>query len=297
MRSILELLTRGSAFLRSKNIERPKCDAEWLFAHVLGCSRLELYLKYQMTVDPQAEARLRVLFVRRAKREPLQYILGQVDFCGVKLFVDVRVLIPRHETEMLVEWLIDNINQCYKKIGCKDHEKMNHSPLSILDLGTGSGAIAIALGKYFPESQVYAVDKSPLALAVARENKQRNGVNNVHILESDWYSAFGEERWSNKFDVIVANPPYLTRQEFDAAQEEVRKYEPISALVADDEGLSDIEIILSSAPKFLKTNGIIAIETGILHSQKLQERYGKYFRRTEIMQDLNKFDRFFIAYR
>jgi release factor glutamine methyltransferase len=299
MASVIELLTRGVNFLRSKHIERPKCDAEWMFAHVLGCSRLELYLRYQTFIDARAEDQLRDLLVRRSKGEPLQYILGEVDFCNVKLKVDPRVLIPRSETEMLVEWLVAYVKDCQGNADGSGGDGVfagtEGDQWNILDLGTGSGAIGIALARYFPESRVLATDKSPLALEVARENMERNGVGNLKLLESDWYGVFESGECKEKFNIIVSNPPYLSQQEFAVARDEVRKYEPISALVADDEGLRDIEIILQGAQKFLKAGGLIALETGISHPQQLQNKYKNFFRQTEIKQDLNKFDRFFIA--
>ncbi|MDR1590626.1 MAG: peptide chain release factor N(5)-glutamine methyltransferase [Puniceicoccales bacterium] len=294
MASIIELLAEGTSFLCSDNVEGSKNDAEWLLAHVLGCSRLELTLQGQTTVSKESEIQFLELLVRRAQREPLQYILGEVDFYDVNLMVDSRVFIPRGETEILVEWLINNTS---KRIGNAFSIGGNFSSLNILDLGTGSGAIAIALAKHFPKSCVFAVDRSPLALEVVRENMRRNGVNNLQFFQSDWYSAFEGDKWREQFDLIVSNPPYLTRQEFDGIQDEIRRYEPISALIAEEEGLQDIRIILDGAQKFLKKNGIIAIETGISHAQQLQKVYGKYFKQTEVLKDLNRFDRFFIASR
>jgi release factor glutamine methyltransferase len=225
----------------------------------------------------------------------LQYILGKVDFCDVKLKVDPRVLIPRSETEMLVEWLVAYI----KGRDWGDSTVTDGTGsyrCDILDLGTGSGAIAIALAKYFPTSWVFAVDKSPSALAVAQENVERNGVRHVKLLESEWYDVFESGACQEKFDIIVANPPYLTPQEFASAQDEVRKYEPISALVAGDGGLRDIEIILRGARNFLKKGGLVALETGIAHPQRLQNKYKNLFNQTEIIKDLNQFDRFFVAH-
>jgi release factor glutamine methyltransferase len=288
--SLIELLGEGVHFLHSKGIERPKCDAEWLFAHVLGCSRLELYLRRGMAVGAPDEGRLRELLVRRSRREPLQYILGEVDFCDVKLGVDPRVLIPRPETEMLVEWLAAQVKDRWRAVGTEE------PPVTILDLGTGSGAIGIALAKYFPASRIFAIDKSPFALDVARENVERNGVRNVKLLESDWYAIFEGGVCQEKFDIIVANPPYLSLREFADAGEEVRKYEPISALVAGDDGLGDIEIILGGARNFLRSGGLVALETGVAHPEQLQKKYIKFFNKTEIIRDLNQFDRFFIAW-
>ncbi|MDR2813022.1 MAG: peptide chain release factor N(5)-glutamine methyltransferase [Puniceicoccales bacterium] len=294
MASIIELLAEGVSVLRASDVEASRCDVEWLLAHVLGYSRLALNLNRQKTVDLKTERQFRELLLRRAKREPLQYILGKVDFCNVKLKVDARVFIPRGETEMLVEWLVNNMSKRMGNATCKGE---NFSPLNILDLGTGSGAIAIALAKCFPMGCVLAVDRSPLALEVARENMRYNGVNNLKLFQSDWYGVFAGDQWSERFDLIVSNPPYLTFQELNGAQDEVRRYEPISALVAEEDGLHDIRIILDGARKLLKKDGIVAVETGIAHPKQLQKEYEKYFRQTEILRDLNQFDRFFIAYR
>ena len=143
--TLLELLRRSTEFLISKKIENAKCDAEWMISSVLNCSRLALYVDGNQKLNEEQEQQFHAMLLRRADREPLQYILGEVEFFGVRLRVDSRVLIPRSETEWLVEWVS-------KKIG---------SVLSILDLGTGSGAIAIALAKQFPQSEILAVDRSP----------------------------------------------------------------------------------------------------------------------------------------
>jgi release factor glutamine methyltransferase len=290
MASIGELLSEGTDFLYANAIEGSRNDAEWLLAHVLNCSRLALNLNGRATVSGESETQFRKQLLRRARREPLQYILGEVDFHSTKLKVDARIFIPRGETEILVEWLINHI----RRRGAFSRGE-NFAAPNILDLGTGSGAIAIALAKHFPMGCVWAVDRSPGALEVARENMRPNCVNNVQLLQSNWYGAFEGDR--EPFDVIVSNPPYLTRQEFEMAQDEVRCYEPISALVAEEDGLRDIKIILDGAQRFLKKNGVVAVETGISHPQRLQKIYGKRFRRTEILKDLNRFDRFFIAYR
>jgi release factor glutamine methyltransferase len=291
MASITALLREGTKFLRTSHVERPQWDAEWLLAHVLGYPRLELILNGSMAVDEKSETQFWTFLTRRARREPLQYILGEIDFYGIKLKVDPRVFIPRSETELLVEWLLEN------SPNMAGDRSFGGTPLNILDLGTGSGAIAIALAKHFPMSSLLAIDRSLPALRVARKNMERNGVNNLKLLRSNWYDALEGDKWREQFDLIVSNPPYLTHQEFDTAQEEVRRHEPITALVAEEKGIRDIRIILNGAQKFLKKGGIIAIETGILHPKQLQKEYEKYFTQTKILQDLNQLDRFFIAHR
>jgi release factor glutamine methyltransferase len=288
MAVLLELLREATDFLSSSGIEEAKCDGEWLFAHILGCSRTELILNCRTTIPPEVEMQFRKLLERRATREPLQYILSEVDFCDVKLKVDPRVLIPRSETEMLVEWLS-------KKIEFVNNMQRKNKNLQILDLGTGSGAIALSLAKRYPNSRIIAIDQSSRALEIARENAALNHITHVEFLESNWFSAlFGRE--NANFDVIVSNPPYLTQQEFDSAQDEVRKYEPVEALVSGNEGLQDLQLILDNAPQFLEQNGLVALEMGVNHSEILQKKYKKMFRKIEILQDLSKRNRFFMAY-
>jgi len=189
---------------------------------------------------------IRPLVRRRSQREPLQYILGHVDFSGLKIKVDKRALIPRPETEFLIEKIKDKLS--------------SKSPLRILDLGTGSGAIALALAKCFSEANVTAIDASQDALALTSENIQSLGFSDrVKPLFSTWYDAV---RPTSDFDLIISNPPYLTLLEVNQAMPEVNKHEPLSALIADDNGLKDIKIIISQAKKYLAPHGIVALETG-----------------------------------
>lgn len=273
--TLLELMKRAVRFLEQRGVPRPKCDVEWMFSTMLGCQRLALYLNGHRTISPHQKQQLRTWLQRRAQREPLQYILEKVEFYGLSLHVDPRVLIPRPETEFLVDWL------CTQQL---------QQPKTILDLGTGSGAIAIALSKHFPETQVVAVDISADALEVAQENARHHQITNIHFIISDWFKNIPQQR----FDWIIANPPYLTAQEYETAEAEVRQYEPKNALVAEQEGLQHLDQILQAAPQFLQPRGMVALETGILHPHILQERYQTNWK-TKILQDLTYRDRFFIA--
>ncbi|MDR0418359.1 MAG: peptide chain release factor N(5)-glutamine methyltransferase [Puniceicoccales bacterium] len=291
MVSVSDLLDYAMRFLCVRGIENPKHEAELLLSHLLNCSRLALYLNRRIAISKSVAYQFFQWLRRRAMREPLQYILGEVEFFNVRLKVDSRVLIPRSETEMLVEWLVEKgvptlVNR----------RRKNEMNLRILDLGTGSGAIAIALAKYFPLSSIVAVDRSFNALDVAQENATLNHVSHVRFLQSDWFISLHEYS-CNRFDIIVANPPYLTRQEFEEAQDEIKNYEPELSLVSEDNGLRDIRYILNGAPLFLEEGGFVVLEVGMGHATVLQNEYGKVFRRVEIFQDLLKCDRFFIAYR
>jgi release factor glutamine methyltransferase len=192
---------------------------------------------------------------RRSQREPLQYIVGGVEFFHVKLKVDRRALIPRPETEQLCEVVT---------------KQLAHPPLSILDLGTGSGAIALALAAFYPEAAVTALEVSAEALALARENAAALGLDaRIRFLVSDWFTALEP---GAQFDLIVANPPYLSEAETAAAAPEVGGHEPRVALSPGPEGTEALARILAEAQRYLGDNGLLALETGIDQHGKLRER-------------------------
>lgn len=255
MDSLLNLLTKSADFLAAKGVNQSRLDAELIFAHVLNCKRLDLYLQFERPITTDEADALRPLIVRRSKREPLQYILNSTEFYGLTLKCDSRGLIPRPETEELVEHLAE----LYKE----------NPPVNILDLGTGSGCLGLALAKTFPEARVTLIDQSPDALELARENAASNDLNSqVTAIQSNWFSGIDSE----KFDLIVSNPPYLTDQEWQSAEPEVRDHEPRAALVGGDEdGGEDLRNIISDSPAYLNAGGLLALETGIAQHDSLKE--------------------------
>lgn len=281
--TVLDVISRSAEFLAGKGIETGRLDAELLIAHCMGLDRMALYLQFDRPLDEQQLAEMRKAVGRRAKREPLQYITGQAAFHDLVLKVDRRVLIPRPETELLVE-----------------HAKGSLSPMDeayrILDLGTGSGAIGLALAFAFPLAEVVAVDKDEGALELAKENSYHCGLQNrVRFLRSNWFEGIGEEE---QFDLIVANPPYLTEEELQSAEPEVRNYEPTGALVAGDEGRADLETIIRGAYPRLKDGCSLWLETGIAQREALLRLCREVgYQRSECLQDLTKRDRFLHAER
>jgi release factor glutamine methyltransferase len=277
---LLEILRKTADFFSRAGIEQPRLDAELLLADTLGCKRLELYLRHEQPLFEEHLAPLRDKVKRRARREPLQYILGCVDFHGVQLKVDNRVLIPRPETEHLVELLIERAAQ--------------EKPQRILDLGTGSGAIALALAKALPECQVVAVDQSADALEVARANAVANQLQGrVEWHCGSWFEPLPE---ATKFDWIVSNPPYLTESEWQDAAPEVREHEPYTALVADAEGSADLLWILQQSPRFLQPEGSVFLETGIAQHPQLTEHARQIgFKSMQSLRDYHQHPRFFCA--
>lgn len=280
MLTVLEIIKRTTEFFEKKGIESARLNAELLIGHALGLKRMQLYLQFERPLT-EAELELTRPFVkRRGNREPLQYILGSAEFCGLKLKVDRRALIPRPETEYLVELL---------------GGKLAASPAAILDLGTGTGALALALATKHPSARITALDKNAEALALAEENVQSLGLaERVRLLASDWFSSLPA---GEKFDLIVANPPYLTEQEVTEAAPEVRDHEPRSALVAAEEGRADLEQILRLAPLFLNGGGLLACETGIAqHARLVEAAKACGYARTESLRDLTGRDRYLLAF-
>lgn len=246
MITLLEVVQKTTDFLTGKGVESARLNAELLIGHALGLKRMQVYLQFERVLPEADLEKIRPLVKRRGQREPLQYILGETEWSGLRFKVDRRALIPRSETELLVELLVGRITQ---------------PPARILDLGTGSGAIALSLAKRFDTATVTAVDASEDALALAAENARTLALDaRVRFVRSDWYAALADEP---PFDVIVANPPYLTAEETASAEPEVRAHEPASALTASEAGLADLRTIIAGASGRLAAGGWLALETGI----------------------------------
>jgi len=279
MFTVLEIIRKTTDFLASKGVESARLNAELLIGHALDRKRMQLYLEFERPLTEPELERIRPLVRRRAQREPLQYIVGETEFCGLRLAVDRRALIPRPETELLVEHV----------------RRMREAapPNRILDLGTGSGAIALALAVAFPAATIVAVDRSPEALELARSNATRTGLTErVSWLVSDWFEAVPVEA----YDVVVSNPPYLSAEETDQTAPEVRDFEPRSALAAADDGCADLVRILAVAPRYLAAGGLLALETGIAqHARLLPVARESGFSRVESHPDLTGRERFVLA--
>lgn len=281
MLTVLEVIKKTTEFFAAKGVESPRLNAEQLVGHALGLQRMQLYLQFERELtDPELEA-IRPLVRRRGLREPMQYIIGETDFFDLKLKVDRRALIPRPETELLLELVT---------------ARQIRPPDTLLDLGTGSGAIALGLARHFPGAAVTAVDLSEEALALARENAAAAGLaGRVTFVRSNWFADLPP---ALRFDLIVANPPYLSAEETAQAQPEVNVHEPASALTAGEGGLADLRAILAGAPRFLAAGGWLALETGIAqHAELARLATEAGFTRTESLPDLTGRDRFLLAWR
>jgi len=253
----LEGLTSLYTSLRNLGLDDVGKESEIIITEGLNLERISLYREDPELSLSQLDTLSGILF-RREKREPLQYILGHIDFYGLDIKVGPGVLIPRPETELLVE----------ASIKAADSQKsINGTPLQILDLCTGSGCIALALGKYLPFAVVYATDISDKALSYAYENLRRNGIGNVTFVNGDLYEPVNGQ----EFDLIVSNPPYVRSNDIHLLQPEITHWEPREALDGGEDGMIFYRRILSLAGRYLKEGGAILLEIGQGEASKVIE--------------------------
>ena len=235
--------------LRTRGIPDSAKEAELIVTSVLGISRPQLYLAND-EITAEAAATIEAYAIRRSTGEPLHYIIGYLEFMGLHISVGPGVLIPRPETELLVEETVRRIQQ---GTGGRIQER-----LAILDLCTGSGCIALSLAKAFPAATVFGVDISPSALNYARKNAADNAVGNITFVEGDLFAPFDGQA----FACITANPPYIRSSDVGNLQIEIRAYEPLSALVGGEDGLDFYRRILAEAPQHLQPDGLLIMELG-----------------------------------
>lgn len=242
---ISKLLREGTHFLEQQGIDFPRREAELLLCALLSCRRIDLYVEPARPLSSEQELLFREQLIRRARREPIQYITGEVEFCGLSFSVRSGVFIPRPETELIVEAV----------------RAIAPPPRRILDLCTGSGALAIALAKRFPQSSVVAADIDQAALRVARANTERHDcLSQIAFLQADLFASFRPS--ADRFDLIVCNPPYIPERDRPTLQPEVRDHEPARALFAPEEGTAFYRRILREAPSFLTEEGDLLFELG-----------------------------------
>lgn len=240
--TILKVLSWTKGYLSEKGVENARLEAEWLLCSALGMDRVGLYVNYEKPLTASELAAFRTMVGRRARREPLQYILGSQDFFGLDFEVSSGVLIPRHDTEVLVQ------------------EAVNRSPKGarILDIGVGSGCIAVALAKNLPDAELLGTDSSPEALSLAARNANLNAVS-LHLLHGSLFEPVAGQR----FDLIVSNPPYIPTADLPGLQPEVRDYEPRGALDGGIDGLDFYRRIIPEATGYLNAGGWLLLEMGI----------------------------------
>ncbi len=269
---IKDLLQWTTRYFSEKAIIEPRLEAEVLLAHVLGKCRVYLYANYQAPVNQNERKKFREYIKRRINGEPAAYITGDKEFMSLEFKVSPAVLIPRPETELLVEKALDLAGQKNTKRIC--------------DVGTGSGAIAISLAVYLPEAEIYAVDLSTAALAVARENAQRHGIN-VEFFEGDLMLPLMDQK---PFDIIVANLPYIPEDEYRQLDPGIRDYEPKLALAVKGDGLDKYRTLIPQSYRMLKPGGYLLLEIACNQGERALELV-KSFTECEVLKDNTGQDR------
>lgn len=278
MKSVLEVLQTTAPYFQKHGIESPRLNIEHLLAHVLGKSRMDLYLEFDRPLNERELGALRDLVRQRAQRVPLQHLLGTVEFHGRVFASDPRALIPRPETEQLVERVL--------ALGLP-------ADAHCVDIGTGSGVIALTLAAQWPEARIEAVDRSPEALALARENAERLGLTGrVEFFEGDLLAPC-----AGPYDLIVANLPYIPSGDLPGLAPEVRR-DPANALDGGADGLDLVAACIAQAPSRLKPGGALALEIGEGQAPRVRElAEASGLRRVEVLPDYQEIERFVIARR
>jgi release factor glutamine methyltransferase len=274
--TIISILKWTTEYLTKHGVENPRASGEVILAHVLQCSRIDLYLRHDQPLQQGELVQFRNLIKRRAAREPVAYIVGQKEFWSLEFNVNTAVLIPRPETECLVEAAIRFFPR--------------HSAQRVLELGCGSGAISVALAHERPDWRILALDKSADAIMVARENARHHHADHIRFMVGDWFTALGE---SAQFDLIVSNPPYIKTPDIDVLAAEIRNHEPRLALNGGVDGLGALAQIIRTAPRYLAPEGVLMTEIGSDQRPAVTEivHQCNYFACVDIRKDYSGLER------
>lgn len=281
--TVLEFLNWSTDYLRNHQIENPRLNAELLLARSLNLSREGLYMHFHGPIEEREKKALERLIQRRILGEPLQYILEHQEFWSIDFKVDSRVLIPRTETELLVEQSLSILS-----------ENIFHQAPCVLEIGTGSGAVAVALAKEVKDIFLVATDISRDALVLAKENAKQAGVSHqIEWVNGDLFGPLRISKERGPFDLILSNPPYIIRVEIRGLAKEVRDYEPMIALDGGEDGLEFYRRIISQASLYLRNGGWLLLEVGQNQSPIVSELIEKEddFFKPECIPDLSGIER------
>lgn len=272
MCKIKDILIKYKKILKENNFDTYSLDVELLLMEVTGFSKSKLYTNTEYVLKEEELEKFLNLFNRRLKCEPIAYILGKCEFMGMDFLLDNNTLIPRPDTEILVEKAIDIINKNKFK--------------NVIDIGTGSGAIAISLGKYC-NINIDGVDINEKALIVAQKNSEINKIKNINFIQSDIFS-----KVDKKYDVIISNPPYIKTDEIKSLEKNVKDYEPLLALDGGENGLIFYENIVNNSKKYLKDKGYLMFEIGYEQANDVKKMMeDNNFYNITVLKDLSGLDR------
>lgn len=278
--TISSLLNWTVNYFKSKNIQSARLDAEVLLSHVLRQERIYLYVHFDEPMEQNELSKFREYVKKRAQHVPIAYIIGEREFMGLPFKVTKDTLIPRPDTEILVENVLNNVD--------RDKE------IEIVDIGTGSGAIILSLLVNLPKAQGKTVDISSKAIEVAKENAVNLQVNDrCEFFVGDLFAPLN----GNKFDLIVSNPPYIPQKDIATLEDDVKEYEPVSALTDGGDGLSYYRRLLSEGKAYIKENGFIALEIGIYQSEDVKQiAMDNGWKNIKIIKDYAGIDRVVLAW-
>jgi release factor glutamine methyltransferase len=291
------LLDGATAALMPVAGDQASIEARWVVCEASGFDPAELILAADEPAPSRGVQAVDGMVERRLQGEPLQYILGSWEFRGVDLMVDPRVLIPRPETEFVAQIAIDELAGAGVRTGKADPWSAGITEYAIADLGTGSGALALALVTELPDAAVWATDASEDALAVARANLSSIGfpATRVRVVHGDWFDALPIEL-RGELRLVVSNPPYVSEAEFAALPIEVSAYEPVRALVSGPTGLECLEVIVNDAPRWLAPGGVLVCEHAPHQADAVRDlARAAGFTRVEVRPDLTGRDRALVA--
>lgn len=286
--TISSLLNWTVNYFKTKGIESARLDAEVLLANVLQKERIYLYVHFDEPMQQEELAKFREYVAKRARRVPVAYIIGEREFMGLPFKVTSDTLIPRPDTEVLVENVILNIEDSKKE-----------EELKIIDIGTGSGAIILALLDNLPKAIGTAVDISEKAINVAKENAvSLKLADRCNFLVGDLFKPLGFNGGANKFDIIVSNPPYIPQKDIAGLEIDVKQYEPLTALTDKGDGLSYYRRLLSEGKNYLQDNGFIALEIGIHQSEAVKDIAMQYgWKNIKVIKDYAGINRVVLAWK
>ncbi|MFZ3065812.1 MAG: peptide chain release factor N(5)-glutamine methyltransferase [Nitrospirota bacterium] len=284
--TVIKALTWAEAYLKGFNIPNAKIDAEYLLSHILKCKRQELYLNPDTQLINQDINTFKGFIQRRSKREPLQYIIGEEEFRGLAFKVTRDVLIPRPETELLVEEAV--------KIIERQRAKGKGQKTNVIDLCTGSGCIAVSIAKEIDNCKVYATDISEKALAVAKESAKRHSVEDrITFLQGSFLEPLKDKGLESKIDIMLSNPPYVSKKDMEKLQPEIKEYEPPLALYGGEDGLDSYRTIIPEALTYLENGGYLILEIGYGQAKGVKELFAQYpaYGKIKIINDLSEIER------
>ena len=272
---IIDIINWGEKYLKDRSFDSPRNEIEILLLHLIGCKKIDLYLDFEKVIKPEDLIILRGWIKRRVNREPIQYIIGHSEFYGRRFNVNHHVLIPRPETETIINTSIDALSK-------------KNTPV-IIDIGTGSGCIGITLALEIPRSKVFAIDISEEALSIAKKNAELYNLKNIEFIKMNFLS----EDINHNVDLLVSNPPYIPQKEICSLMRDVKEYEPMMALTDNSNGLVFYKKLSKIIPDVVKKNGVSILEVGRgNHYNKVKEVFSKEgYNDIEIIRDLNKDNR------